>query len=510
MVPWLALAAPALGQLYLLVAAVAGRFLYPYDLEWMEGGMLDHAARLAEGSGIYVAPTVDFIPYPYTPLYPAAITALGGVFGISYQTARAISIASMLVVLGFSVLAVVGTAQRSERGPSVAGAAIACGLIAAAYPWVEGWYDIARVDMLYMALVLGGVIGVYTWARTGTGWRGQARVAVAASALALAYFAKQNGVVFVAGGGAVLLCLAWRRAPVFVATAGAIGLGGTWIIDRVSDGWFWTYAFEVMGTHDFHWPRFWDSFGEILGLFPIATAVIAIALIAVATAWIATRTPPRSCRGLLVWTAMYALGCVVGAMGFGKQWAHFNAFIPALVTGAVAAGTAVVAIAGAVGAFTRLPRWAPGVAAGAAALALSAGLAAAWWSPARFVPSDADRLAGDRLIAHLAAIDGEVCAPFHPWYTRLAGKGTYLHRQPVWDISYARGKLPRIRTALAPDRFLGDRRFAAILWDNRPVGPYFSWISRSYRKAETLPRSMQPRLFTGAKVVPAQIWVPRE
>ena len=41
---WLALGAPALWQLGLMMSAILRRLPYPYDLEWMEGGLLGHAA----------------------------------------------------------------------------------------------------------------------------------------------------------------------------------------------------------------------------------------------------------------------------------------------------------------------------------------------------------------------------------------------------------------------------------------------------------------------------------
>ena len=38
------------------------RWNYPFDLEWMEGGMLVHVDRLRSGEGLYVPPSADFIP----------------------------------------------------------------------------------------------------------------------------------------------------------------------------------------------------------------------------------------------------------------------------------------------------------------------------------------------------------------------------------------------------------------------------------------------------------------
>ena len=61
---WAAISLQGAVQLYLLFSAVFPRWFYPYALEWMEGGMLNHAARIAEGNGIYVEPSVEFIDMP--------------------------------------------------------------------------------------------------------------------------------------------------------------------------------------------------------------------------------------------------------------------------------------------------------------------------------------------------------------------------------------------------------------------------------------------------------------
>src|SRR4051812_14274895 len=82
----------------LLLWAFAHRFAFPYDLEWMEGGMLAHSLRLAHGEPIYSPPSVDFIPYLYTPGYPWLVFVLGKIFGIGYKLARGVSLVSFFAV----------------------------------------------------------------------------------------------------------------------------------------------------------------------------------------------------------------------------------------------------------------------------------------------------------------------------------------------------------------------------------------------------------------------------
>lgn len=515
--PWLLVALPALGQLWLLCVAVWGRFFYPFDLEWMEGGMLAHAQRIVDGAGLYNEPSVEFIPFLYTPLYPTLMAWLEPVFGITYQLARAFSVLSLIAVVIILQLAIVKRVHREHRVAGAIGALLAAALMAATYPWVEGWYDIARADTLFLAMVMGGLTYLMACARTGHGWTGHARVGVAASILALSFFCKQTGVLYVAAGGCILLVMNWRRLPVYVAVAGVIGLGGTAISNHVTDGWFWTYIFEVHQAHDTNMTRFWLSFEHILWHFPAMTAVIAFGLVCVSGAWLGTRERPPSTAPLIAWTFIFAVSCLVGALGWATQWAHFNAYIPAMVTGAAAAGAAIPAIMGAVTSVLSkrgLPSW-PGTVAGwLIAVVLGAQLWVAWWNPNQFIPAERDVIAGHRLIEQIRSIEGEVFIPFHPWYAHLAGKRVFTHRMGVMDVSYVHPKKHRKRSAPPPWPVAGmndafrDTRFAAIIWDNRPVDHYMSRMKQTYRMDDFLSRDAQPRLFTGAKVHPKEIWIP--
>ena len=524
---WALLAVPGLVQLGLLLYAVGGRFLYPYDLEWMEGGLLTHAARLAEGENIYPPPSIDFIPYLYTPLYPALVALLGQVAGIGYQVARAISIVSMLGVVVLMGLAIHRGAARpagdadaalpedaAGRWPAWCGSALAAGFFAATYPWVEGWYDLVRADALFLFMMLGGLLLLERAARapdTGdTGWRGHLGVAGAAAVLALSFFCKQTGVLYVATGGALLLVWRWRRVPAYVVTAGVIGLGGTAVLDRVTGGWFWTYIYEVHQVHDFNMDRFYKSFHHIAWKFPAMTATVIVALALALVTWAVRGQRPRGAGSLFTWTFVFAVSCVVGALGWGTQWAHFNAYMPAMMTGALAAGAAIPAVHGCALAWRRAPAAERALASlPAAVLALACGvqLYQARWQPGDYIPTARDVAAGDALIAHIRTLraDGDVYVPFHPWYVRLAGQQRiYTHRMGLMDLGYGnRWTVAGVREAFR------DHRFTAVIMDNRKPGWELPGLPQYYRQERSIPAHMAPRLYTGAKVVPHSVWMPR-
>src|SRR5512137_1418869 len=97
--PFLPFIALSIWVFVVLARAFLLRASYPLDLEWMEGGTLTHALRLGRGQPLYAEPSVDFVSFLYTPLYPAVLCVLSKVFGLSYVLGRAVSILAFAAAL---------------------------------------------------------------------------------------------------------------------------------------------------------------------------------------------------------------------------------------------------------------------------------------------------------------------------------------------------------------------------------------------------------------------------
>ena len=510
---WLAAALPGLNQLRLLAITIAGRVGYGYDLEWMEGGMLHHALRIQQGQGIYVAPSIDFIPYLYTPFYPGLLALFGHLFGLTYTLGRMVSVLSLVGIAVVAAFSLCGRRnQLVTRFEAWAGLALGLGAFAAAYPYCEGWYDLVRADTLFLALVTSGIAGIARWSVTGVGWRGHARVAAGAAVFVLAFFTKQTGFVYVAFGGLIVLALNWRRAFIYTLAAGVLALGLVAIFDATSGGWFWTYVSKIHRAHDFSGDRFRDSFHLILGHFPYMTGTVGVALVLAAVTRARRGPLPPQVQPLLLWSAAFAVSTVVGAIGFGTEWAVYNAFMPAFLHGGLAAGAAVAAMA----ACARM--WWPRSAGRAAVIAalvtaapLGVQLARATWDPQKFIPSPSDSVAGDKLIAQIRAIDGDVWVPSHPWYAYLAGKLPHVHRMGLKDVTR---RQPRDLGSVAAA--IRAHAFAAIVFDTNDLDTEAQEelqvlrgaIASAYRPALKLPKDERPRIYNGGRVVPAELWVP--
>src|SRR5687767_7490299 len=180
----------------------------------MEGGSLHQALRLQQGLPIYPAPSAEFVPFLYTPLYPALLAALGVVFPLGYVLGRVVSVLAVVAV-GLGLWRLVG-----HEGKPRAHQAAAVGLWCAGYVFSFRWYDVARADSLFLALLLWGLLLLRSA-------RGRPRRAVLAGLLvALAFWTKQTAAVFVLASGLAALLVAPRELPWYAGAIAVVDGGG--------------------------------------------------------------------------------------------------------------------------------------------------------------------------------------------------------------------------------------------------------------------------------------------
>src|SRR4029453_3921595 len=155
----LLLAIAGLFVLTYLGVAVA-RLSYPFEVEPLEGGSLTQVRRILAGEPVYVPPTLDFTPYPYTPLYFYLSAGVAAVTGIGFAPLRFVSLAASL---GSMVL--IYRFVRRETGSLIC-AFLSAALFAATFRLGGAWFDIARVDSLMMFLLL---LGAFIWRKASSG-----------------------------------------------------------------------------------------------------------------------------------------------------------------------------------------------------------------------------------------------------------------------------------------------------------------------------------------------------
>lgn len=421
--------------LFVVVAAL--RVSYPFELEWMEGGALAHVERVAAGEPLYVAPSLDFVPYIYTPLYYWVAAGAAAGMGSGFVPLRLISVLSTLGCFGLLVLM-----GRRESGAWEVGL-LAAGLYAATFEVAGAWMDLARVDALFLLLLLGGLYAA-RWARGAGG------LVAAGGLLGLAFLTKQTALVI------ALPVVAWtlgvHRGLARGACAVAFGLvvgGSALVLDALSDGWYAYYVFTLPKNHEIV-PSILVSFWTA-GIF----RPLGLAFLATVAFFVGARREQRGFYGLLL------LG-LVGASYASRI--HGGGYVNVLLP--LYAG---LALTGALGARAL---W-EGAGAHAKPTSLLLGLAilvqfgSLLYNPTDYLPTAADRAAGEELVERLRRIEGDVLVVYHPYLAERAGKASQAQEMAMYDVWRGTPE-PRARLEAEIHEALRARRFGAVVLDGEP------------------------------------------
>lgn len=482
---WIVLAILS-AHVLLVAAVVAARMRYPFELEWLEGVSLQQVGRLLAGQPLYAPPTLEFAAANYPPLYPAAAALAARVLGATLPTLRLVSVLATLacaIAIGRMLL---------RAGAGAFAAAVAIGCFAALWGPGGHWFDIARADMLFLALSLMAL------ASAGRGDR-PVRGGILCGALAgLAFLTKQSALPMLLPMFAVMLVRDRRRGVAALLTVAGVAGGATAWLDAASGGWYRFYVFGVALGHHAQAAAFPGIVRTALAPLAPLLALIVTGLMAPAGA-----RAPRPPATVLAWAA----GAILTALWLRSYPNGYrNVEVPMHAALALLAGFAWAGIA----AWTRtLDRtraaWVTMVVAAVLGLQLGRLLD----DPRPQIPTHADQAAGRALVARLAAVNGEVFVPSHPYLAERAGRQGSTSLMTWADLLEGAPRPVADSLARALDRAIAERRFAAIVLTGGE--PYRDQVTAAYGEGE--PVFTNPDVFwpvTGHRSRPDRIYLRKQ
>lgn len=489
--------AAALAFIFAFLWVALRRMGYPYELEWMEGGVLIHVQRVLAGQPLYVAPSLDFVPFLYTPLYYYLAAPLEWIHA-GFAPLRALSFLCTAATLAVLYLWIQG---RTQSRPA---ACLGAGFYAAAFAATGFWYDLARVDSLFILALLSALWILDGPAKTP-------RLLASALLFAVAFQCKQSSLLVIACMAPMYLGGGWKRFALAALVLAAGIPGAIRILDLAHHGWYAYYVFGLPSHHPIlssAWLGFWTR--DTLAVFPLAFAAGLAAL--------ARRYRQGDTRGTLFLATGTAgmLGAAYASRLHVGGWD--NVLMPAFAWLSLLTGLGYGALERAwndgreVGEpasrrSSRTPLFA--LAVHAACLLQFARFA---YDPRKQVPDGSDLEAGRRIEALIRGIPGEVFIPDHGYLAQRAGKSPFAHRIAIEDVLRGPGHPARKALELELASALESGRFSALLLDSeRPSDAgIFPEIARPrYAPAKAIPygpREFMPR--TGIKSRPGFVFEP--
>jgi 4-amino-4-deoxy-L-arabinose transferase-like glycosyltransferase len=438
--------AVGLGYMLLYVGLACLRVPYRYDLEWLESGMAHEVQRLLHGLPIYTAPTIEYTPFLYPPLFFYLSLPFAALLGPSFTALRVVSTLASLGV--FALLYATARRETGDRGAGL----LAAGLYAATFRLGGAWFDLARVD----SLVLMFMLGAFHVARFQRSARDAVLLGLFVSA---AFLTKQSSAVVIGPIVAHGVVSNGRRGLLTLATA-ALLLGPlTWALSAMSDGWYWYYLFEittVSGINEPVWVGFWTN--DVIGRTAIAFVLTLLAL----GAEIGRGEPRR-------WSLYASVTVGVLVMCWASRL-HVGGYDNVLMP--VYAWLSLMAAIGSV----RIGEWARarrhehdfGTEAMVQLLVLVQ-FALLAYDPRAQLPTAADKAAGDRILELISRTDGPVFMPFHSYLPALAGKEVYANRSGIKGILDDESHPQRAKLSKSLNEALTSRYFSLVIVDNNTV-----------------------------------------
>jgi 4-amino-4-deoxy-L-arabinose transferase-like glycosyltransferase len=424
-----------------VLALAAYRVPYPFELEWMESGSLQQVRRILAGEKLYVPPTLDFIPFIYPPLYFYTSAVVAKVVGAGFVPLRLVSLAASV-----GSAALIGWIVRREAGDWRAGILAGC-LFLATYRFNGSWFDIARVDTLFLFLFLAAL----ALTRFSATWRGALG---AGCVFAAAYLTKQLALAMALPVLVVAAWQDWRKGIWIAASAATLAFGATWALDAWHGGWYRFYVFETLTAHSLE-PKMWVGFWTQDLARPLLIACLAA--LSVVAMELRSGDRRRMAFYLAAGAAMvggsYVSRLNVGGFANVLLWAY-----------------AWVAIMAGLG-FAAASRWIltqPPERRGRLVLVLAVlGLLQfrlLAYRPLDHIPTAADAAAGQALVQRVAQIPGAVWVPYHPVIATMAGKPEQAHGMALIELLLGHGPVANGVRQHAAQAFR-DHYFSAIILD---------------------------------------------
>ena len=461
------------------------RMGHPFELEWMEGGTLQHVQRVRAGQPLYVEPSLAFVPFIYAPLYYHASAASAALLGDGFAPLRLVS---LLASVGAWAL-VAGIVRRETRDREAA--VLAACVLAGTYAESGTFFDLARADGLHLLLLLAAV----AVAR----FRTSAVAAVACAALlVLACLTKQPALLAAPALAVVHARRGRRQGIAFVAAFLVVLATAVALLDALHHGWFLFYVYGLSGQGPIK--RVLVTFWARDVLSPLSIAALAT----VAGLW--SRRARVGVRDAADWAWLLAALFTPAWASRFNVGSDVNVLMPMHAALAVGLGLAWHELRLRL---DTLPADHRAPAATMAWLVCLAQFARLVYAPTALVPRRADREAGQAFVRSLAELPRPVFLPNHPYLLERAGLPAHAHQVGINQILNGAPSAWRDRLAAEQRGAIRDRRYGAIVLDG------WFWfkddVERCYRPlGPAVPDASAFWPVAGARLRPGTVYLPAD
>lgn len=479
----------AISYVFTYLVAVYHRIQYPFELEWVEGPMLDQVRRVLSGQQLYAPPSIEYVPFLYTPLYFYVSAAVSKITGFNFISLRLVSFISSIG--SFFLIFFIVKKETNDIFPGI----VAAGLFSATYKLTGNWFDLGRMDSLFLFLLL---LALY-FVKFGKTIKSQI---IAGVFMTLSFLTKQTAALIILPIILANFFIHKRRAIWFmITTAGLITLSSL-LINHISDGWFYYYLSLAL-QHSYN--------KEVIGIKYLNTFFMS----SMPIAWLAlvyylsTEIFKLTKNGLFyVLTATGVIG--ISFLSKAHEGGATNSLIPAYAMISILFGLTI---------FNILQSVTTGVKRNerkAFEISIYVVILLQFWlltyNSSDLIPTNNDVNVGRQTVDMINQIQGEVFIPLHNYLPSLVNKKTYANSIAIWDIFRSKNQEPKSRLQLDITTAIQEKKFNAIILDDQLHGMDYPWFRETLdkyyvQKSELFSNETGYITIQGPRVRPAYLYV---
>lgn len=474
---------------YIIIVVI--RIQYPFALEWQEGASVDHVIRILSGHKYYIRPSLEFVPSIYTPLYFYVSAAVAGITGVGFMPLRLVSFISSLGSF-FVIFLIV----RRETGSIFSGVLAAC-LFIATFELSGSWLDLARVDSLFLFLLLTGIYLVRFAASKKSYF-------FAAILISLSFMTKQTALII--SLPVMLYCILTDKRSVFSFIVPVIIIigAGSFLLNYIHDGWFNFYVFEL--------PKTTPIDERPLMHFLVKDIYLPLIIVFfIAAFYLMTQMINWNKKNFLFY--FLTVSGMLGASLYSRYrgGGYYNVLLPAYAGMSILFGLGVNKLLEICGSFNTENGNLMKVFIYLICIAQFS-FSSLIYNPFEQVPSKGSVEAGKKFIDRISQIKGDIFMPDHGYYSALAGKKSFANQMGMRDVITTSGKNHKSIKAEFIDELkqaMKEKKFAAII-----ISSFEPWyphdMEKYYKKEEKIFDDATVLLpVTGMETRPEYIYVPR-
>jgi hypothetical protein len=420
------------------------RVNFPFELNWVEGGVLNVVERVMAGQSIYTEPSLEYVPFSNTPLYYLLTSLIANIIGSGFTALRSVSIASTFFCLLLIYLFVKHDTKSGFLG------IVSAGLFAAFYNVSGGWMDIGRIDAFNLFILLSALFIIRFY-------RNNKSYLAAGILLFLAFFTNQFSVIliiFILGYGII-----YNRRSILpvVLSATVLIFASTLIMDKFYDNWYSYFVISLPLNFEISISNiilFWTE-----GLF--RTCMVPIGFI-VYNLYSNFKSGTRQSGwgfNLFAGAGMILMAWFLRVFSGSME----NALLPAYAVIAILFGTSLNEI---LKKFKNKPDLNGSKLRDIVYILAILQFTSLVYDPGRLIPSGADRIAGDKFMESISQENGDIFIPSHGYLAARAGKKRFAHEKAIYDVYKNDDGEAALKLKKQIEEAFANKEFAAIIYDD--------------------------------------------